>query len=195
MPSLSPELSELERQFASAKTEALGLVTGLTSAQFNWRPQPHSWSIAECLLHLNMVGHRSVGTLERILEEAKLQGRTGQGPFRYGLFGKRLLERTEPPPRRRFRAPQSFRPVDDQPVKAVLPTFLHLQGQLTQRLEQANGLDLARIRVPAPGFKLVKVNVLVMLAWIAAHQRRHLWQAKQVREHAEFPRERLVRTS
>ncbi len=56
--SLSPELAELDRQFAAAKAEASELVDGLQESQFHWCPGAHSWSMAECLLHLNMVGDR-----------------------------------------------------------------------------------------------------------------------------------------
>ena len=134
-----------------------------------------------------MVGDRYVHVLENTLVQARLQGRTAQGPFGYGWFGKWILKNTEPPPKRKSKAPRSFRPTDDQPVTAVLPTFLHLQGQLALQLEQASGLDLERIKVPAPGLGPVKLNLHVTLAWIAAHQRRHLWQARQVRAHPAFP--------
>ena len=184
---LAPELASLDRQFESAKAEASELAGGLQDSQFNWRPDARVWSIAQCLLHLNMVGHQYVRVLESSLAAARARGRTGQGPFGYGWFGKWILENTEPPPKRKFRAPRSFLPTDDQPVQSVLPTFLHLQEQLAMQLAQANGLDLARIRVPAPGLGPLKLNLHVTLAWIAAHERRHLWQARQVRHHPGFP--------
>jgi hypothetical protein len=184
---LSSELAELDRQFSAAKTEASSLVSGLELPQFNWRPSPHSWSIAQCLMHLNIVGDRYVHVLETTLAEAKAQGGTAQGPFGYGWLGKWILKNTEPPPTRKSKAPRSTRPTDDQPVKAVLPTFVHLQGQLAAQLEEANGLDLARIKVPAPGLPF-KFNLHLTFAWIAAHERRHLWQARQVRDNSAFPR-------
>jgi hypothetical protein len=187
MSLLSPELGELDRQFAALKAEASELVAGLKGAQFNWRPRPRSWSIAECLLHLNIVGDRYVHVLETTLAEARALGLVGQGPFGYGWLGRWILANAEPPPKRKFKAPRSFTPPDDQPITAVLPTFLHLQGQLALRIEQANGLDLARVRVPAPGLGPVMLNLHITLAWIAAHERRHLWQARQVRNHAGFP--------
>jgi len=183
---LTPALAELDRQFAAAKEEASALVNGLNESQFNWRPDAHAWSIAECLQHLNIVGDRYVHVLERTLAEARVQGAKGQGPFGYGWLGNWILVNTEPPPKRKVKAPRSFTPVYGQPITAVLPTFLHLQEQLAQQLEQANGLDLARVKVPAPGFGPVKLNLHVTFAWIAAHERRHLWQARQVRGHAEF---------
>jgi len=184
---LSPELTELDRQFSALKTEATELVNGLKESQFNWRPSPQAWSMAECLLHLNIVGDRSVHTLEKTLVEARARGLTGDGPFRLGWLSKWILANTEPPPKRKAKAPRSATPAYGQPLTAVMPTFLHLQGQLALLLEQANGLDLARVKVPAPGLGPLKLNLYATFAWIAAHERRHLWQARQVRNHAGFP--------
>jgi len=79
MTSLTPDLAELDRQFAAAKAEASELVNGLKESQFNWRPDAHSWSMAECLLHLNIVGDRCVHVLEKTLQhrataQTKIQG-------------------------------------------------------------------------------------------------------------------------
>lgn len=184
---LRPELSELQRQIAAVKADAPDLVNGLKEAQFNWRPDSASWSIAECLLHLNIIGERYVRVLEPVLEEAAARGTRGQGSFRHGLLSRWILDNTEPPPRQKFKAPRSFKPAWGQPINAVLPTFLHLQDQLTRLIEQSNGLDLLRVKVPAPGLGPVRLNLYVTLAWIAAHERRHLWQARRVRNHAAFP--------
>jgi hypothetical protein len=185
--SLSPELAELDRQFAAAKAEASELVYGLQESQFNWRPGGHSWSMAECLLHLNMVGDRCVHRLETALADARARGHVAEGPFGYGWLGKWIIAHTEPPSKHKYRAPRSLTPAYGQPIAAVLPTFRHLQERLSRQLEQASGLDLAHIRVPAPELRLLRFNLQLTFAWIAAHQRRHLWQARQVRNHAAFP--------
>ncbi|HUE00688.1 MAG TPA: DinB family protein [Bryobacteraceae bacterium] len=187
MSSLPPELAELDRQFAAAKADASELVNGLQELQFNWRPSAHSWSMAECLLHLNMVGDRCVHTLETTLADARARGRLGHGPFGYGWLGKWIMAHTEPPSKHKYRAPRAFTPAHGQPITAVLPTFRHLQEQLSRQLEQASGLDLAHIRVPAPEARLLRFSLQLTFAWIAAHERRHLWQARQVRNHAAFP--------
>jgi hypothetical protein len=184
---LAPQLAELRSQFAAVKAEASELVDGLKESQFNWRPDPRRWSMAECLLHLNIVGDRYVRLLEKTLEDPGVRGRVGQGPFAHGVLGKWILTNTEPPPKRKLKAPRSFTPAYGQPITAVLPTFRHVQEQLALLLEQANGLDLERIKIRALGLGPVRVNLYVAFAWIAAHERRHLWQARQVRNHAAFP--------
>jgi len=184
---LAPELAALDGQFAAIKADAAELVAGLKESQFNWRPAPHRWSMAECLLHLNIVGDRYVHAIEKALDEVKSRGLTGQGPFGYGFLGKWLLANTEPPPKRTFRAPRSFTPAYGQPLTAVMPTFFHLQDQLMLQVEQSNGLHLEKVKVPAPGMGPIRLNLHISFAWIAAHERRHLWQARQVRQDAGFP--------
>jgi len=185
--SLTSELAELDRQFAAAKAEASELVNGLKEPQLNWRPNAHSWSIAECLQHLNLVGDRCLQMLEEALADARARGLLGHGPFGYGWVGKWILAKTEPPSKHKYKAPRAFTPVYGQPIASVLLTFSLLQDQLAQQLEHASGLDLARIKVSAPEARLFRFNLQLVFAWIAAHERRHLWQARQVRNHAAFP--------
>src|ERR1039457_119713 len=86
--SLAPELAELDRQFAALKAEASELVNGLKESQFNWRPDAHSWSMAECLLHLNIVGARYVHVPEKTLAEHPGAGLGGAGPLWVRLAGE-----------------------------------------------------------------------------------------------------------
>lgn len=192
MAASNSELAALQAQFAAVKTEASELVTGLAESQFNWRPDPRKWSIAECLSHLNMIGDRYVHAIDKIIEEQKGKGRPGAASSGHGWFGKWILRHTEPPSKHTYRAPRSLTPAYGQPVTAVMPTFLHLQDQLMRQIEQAASLDLPRIKVPALEMRPLKFNLYLTFAWIAAHERRHLWQAGQVRAHNTFPHSRAV---
>jgi len=187
MPSLAPETTGFHRQFSAVKTEASEIVKGLRETQFNWRPHPQSWSMAECLLHLNIVGDRYVHLIEKAVTDARARGLEGQSPAGYGWLGKWILANTEPPPKRKSRSARATTPAYGQPLTAVMPTFLHLQDQLAMQVESAAGLDWARVKVPAP-MGPFRFNLHLTFAWIAAHERRHLWQARQVLNHAEFPR-------
>jgi hypothetical protein len=183
---MTPQLARLQSELAAVKGEALELVSGLRESQFNWRPSPQKWSMAECLLHLNIVGDRYVRIIEIALEAAKSRSFVARGVIAHGFFGKWILANTEPPPKRRYKSPRGFTPSYGQPITAVLPTFLHLQDQLTLQIEQSIGVDLGRVKVPAPVLP-VRFNLLLTLEWIAAHERRHLWQARQVRQNPAFP--------
>ena len=181
------ELEEVEQQFAQIGEQAKALAGVLTEAQFTWRPAPADWSIQECLAHLTMVGQRQIPIIESAVESARSKGITGSGPFRYGFLERTILRQTEPPVRRKFSAPRRFQPVHGQPVTAILPTFLHVQREFIRLSGRAEGLDLARVKVATPISRWFKLSLGMMLAQQAAHERRHLEQARRVRENPGFP--------
>jgi hypothetical protein len=178
----SPQLIEYHQQFEKVAAEALDLTQGLTEARFNWRPAPEQWSIEECLAHLILVGTPEVKALEAAIENARARGLTAKGPFRYGAIDRLVINLTRPPVRRKFRAPRRFQPLREQPLTGVVPTFRHLQSQLAILCERADGLDLARVKVATPISRFFRMSLGGMLEQIAAHERRHLDQARRVRD-------------
>ena len=179
---MNPQLEEYRQQFEWIASEAQELTAGLTEAQFNWRPSPEQWSIQECLAHLTSVGQVEVEAVQTAVDEAKAKGITGTGPFEYPAWERFILRETEPPVRHQMPAPKRFVPVHGQPITGILPTFLHVQRQFTIQIERAEGLDLRRVKVPTPITRLLKLSLGATLAQAAAHERRHLAQARRVRE-------------
>lgn len=180
------QASDLSGQYVSAARETLELTRNLTTAQLHWRP-PGKWSIAECLDHLNNA-ERMLSRFDRKFEQARAAGWTGQGPFRAGLLAGLYIRWVEPPVRRlRVKSPKAFRPRADADLSDAVPRFLKLQEELIDRAQIAEGLDLSRIRMSSPISRKFKMSAAEWFAFLAAHQRRHLWQARQVREHPDFP--------
>jgi len=175
------ELEAYRQQFQSIAEQAQELTEGLSEARFNWRPAPDQWSIEECLGHLILVGSQEVIALEDAIRRGKERGITGSGPFSYGPIERYVVRLTEPPVRQPMSAPMRFRPLHGQPVTAVMPTFLHLQNQLMRHTEAAEGLNLRRVKVPTPISRYLRLSLGAMFAQIAAHERRHLEQARLVR--------------
>ncbi len=180
-------LEECQEQFQQIGEGLRALCEGLSEVQFTWRPAPESWSIQECLGHLTIVGQQYLGRIENAIQDGRARGVTGNGSFHYGWLERYFLRQTEPPVRRRIPAPRRFRPVHGQPVTAILPTLLHVQREFVRLAEQAKGLDLARVKVRSPVSRFLKFSLGIALAQQAAHERRHLEQARRVRENPAFP--------
>jgi hypothetical protein len=176
------ELSAYQSQIDLIKAEAQELTAGLTEPQFNWRPAPGQWSIEECLAHLTMVGQWELRAIEDAVERARAAGITGQGPFSYGPVDRFIVDMTRPPVRTKLPAPKRFVPLHNQPVTAIMPTFLHLQSMFQLQMQRADGLDLARVKVATPISRLLRMSLGAMFAQATAHERRHLDQARRVRE-------------
>jgi hypothetical protein len=169
------------------KDDAQELTATLTDEQFNWRPGPGHWSISECLAHLVSVDRKSVEVLGPEIERARQAGLVAPGPFRYGFLSGKFVANVEPPARFRVKAPKEYRPAPDQPKNKVVPEFQSTCDRAIEMIRTANGLDLATIKVPVPFSRFVRFSLGRRFGLLTAHQRRHLWQAWQVRKNQKFP--------
>lgn len=183
---LGAQLAEFRRQYVAAREDGHAVAGDLSPQQFRWSPAPGGWSVGQCLDHLNS-GWGALPRIDRAMARAREQGLTGHGPFRRGLLAGLYIRAVEPPVRLRFPAPRRFRPGPDPPAADVLPRFAGLQEEMIARVEAAEGLDLSRIRLSSPILRSFKMSLAEWFAFLVAHERRHLWQAWNVRKHPEFP--------
>lgn len=190
-PNLRAEdLRKSWREFQSTGEEAEELATDLTRAQLWWRPEPQRWSIGECLDHLVRTGEAYLDVLDAAVDEGRRRELFAAGPYPPSLVGRWLARILEPPPRLKVPAPRRIRPAASpgaEEAEDPLPRFLGLRAQLRERLEAADGLDLGRIRVASPFVPILKFDLGSAFRIVAAHERRHLWQARRVRDEATFP--------
>jgi hypothetical protein len=184
---LIAELQGYTQQIGGIKRDAEDLVVGLTDDQFKWRPAPARWSISECLEHLNVAARLYWPILVAAINQGRVKGWMSEGPYKHGWFGNIFVRAAEPPVKTRYRAPRRFRPPADLPLAQVYPQFLSFQNRLLDLIIDANGVDLGRPKVQLPATKLVKLSLGQGFALVTAHERRHLWQARQVRENPDFP--------
>jgi len=64
---------------------------------------------------------------------------------------------------------------------AIVADFMEWQDKLGATIRRADGLDLVRPRGRSPALPLIKWSLGALIAITLAHERRHLWQARQVR--------------
>lgn len=184
---LVPELEGYEQQVEAIKQDARSLLADLSDKQFNWRPAPGKWSIAECIDHLRVSGVPMLPRIAKATEQARANQTFGRGPFHHSFLGNLFVRLLEPPPRFKGRAPKILVPTPDRSIAELAPEFMTLQDQLQRRIREANGIDLARVKIVSPITKFVKLSLGQWFALLAAHERRHLWQARQVKSDPNFP--------
>jgi hypothetical protein len=188
---LTPELEAFQGEFDAIAADADALLTQLSDTQFYWSPAADVWSIAECLEHLNATARNYLPMLDSAIATAKQWGVYGAGPFHYGWLGRLILRRTEPPARQRMKAPAAFQPGrrESQRKRSEIEAgFRGYQVQFVDRLRQANGVDLVKAKVQSPVTRWVRLPLGVGFALMTAHERRHLWQARQLMQNPQFPR-------
>ena len=184
---LAREIDEFRRQFEQISAEADALVTPLTDDQFAWKPGPNLWSIAECLEHMNATARSYLPAIDEGIADAIKNGAYAEGPFHYSLIGRLFSHLMEPPARLRMRAANDNQPGPQRPKRETLAGFRAYQVQYVDRLRQANGIDLSRSCVRSPLASWIRIPLGSAFASMAAHERRHLWQARRITEKEGFP--------
>jgi hypothetical protein len=169
---MDTQLAELCEQFRLNSKRAEAIVSKAGEQRIAVRPQPDSWSAAECLAHLTLSTEMFLPAWRAVFAG----GLQGNGPYKKDLIGKMLPWGMQPPPRFRIKAPARFRPVD---TTEVLPKFLASQTHLLDVVSNSAGLALDRIKVASPVDARVRYNVWSSFCLAEAHQRRHLWQAER----------------
>lgn len=179
---MHPQLQALadEFQFATARLHAL--VHAVPADKWPVRRDPDRWSVAECVVHLNL----TAAAYEEILREAFTRlpkaeaGGPRPGKYHRDILGW-LLWRTMPPPvKSRYKTIARFIPGSVAPVPQLVAEFERLQAMQLSFLEEADGRPLTKVKVTSPFSAKVRYNLYSCFSILPAHQHRHLWQAEQV---------------
>ncbi len=188
---MTPELDQFLSELETIKADGRSVAADLSEALFNWRPAPDRWSIGDCLAHLNQGVTTTLPAFDKAIAAGRADGLVAPGPFKYGWFARWMARSMEPPPRWRMRSPAVFRTAPAaRRAEVVVPEFLAVRDRLAERVRQADGLDLARVRVTSPASRLLRLPIGAYFWFVIAHDRRHVWQARQVRNAADFGTER-----
>ena len=175
-------LSDLDE----ADQRATGLVQGLREEQLNWRPDPRSWSIGQCLDHLCVTNDVYLPPIAQALEGEPKGAASEITP---GWFGRFFLKKVvEPSPESsRLKAPKKIVP-SSRIDTSVLDRFLVGNRSVRQLIERAREYDVNRIRFRNPFVPLIRFTVGTGLKIVTRHEHRHLLQAQRVKEADGFPR-------
>lgn len=189
-PTYAADLDVLLPHAAAIRDDARSLTADLTDAQFNWKPSPVRWSIAQCLKHLVLTGRIAVDQQGAAIARLEHAGKRSDGPYKYSgiaaKMGNMLMGGVEPPVQKRFKTGKKVYPAEQHSREPLVEEFLKVYAQLEQLIGRARGLDLgaASVGLPVPLFRM---KLGQSIPFELAHARRHLWQARQVRNEPGFP--------
>ena len=88
----------------------------------------------------------------------------------------------EPPIRLKVKAPKKFSPQPGHYEQdELLARWVYIHERLLSLADGNADLDWKRTRVSSPVSERIRISALGVFAIIGAHDRRHLWQAEQIR--------------
>ncbi|TGE26512.1 DinB family protein [Hymenobacter metallicola] len=178
--------SQVEALYATVDAELRPLDTQV----LNFKPGPNSWSVLECLEHLN----RYSRFYNQELAQALQTQAPGQHPHEVGFswLGRKSYDTVKPENGKKQQTIKHMNPAGSQLQASVVEEFLQHQTRLLQLLASAANTDLNRKAVRIEFFRLLKLRVGEALQFVVAHEQRHVQQALRAAQAAQGQRKEAV---
>jgi len=160
-------------------------VLPLSIEQLRWRPDLRRWSMAECLDHLNLTLDLYLPKIDRAIgggriEETALCSHCERAEIE-------ALQLFEPPVTIAVPAPSTTLPSAAIDPDFLVERFYRTRARYVDAVHRSAGINLLRVRIVEPVYPVI-VTLGGTLALMAAHDRRHMWQAERVIRSPRFPR-------
>ena len=158
--------------------------TNLTHEQLHWQPNDKSWSIAQCLEHLNAYYRYYIpvfnGKIANTRFNEPIQFFTsspmGRAVYRSVKLGKVYNVK------RVLNSRKEYNPLVNSSLKSENPIedYLNFQDQFVEVIKASEKIDLRKTKCPLSLRPVVKLNLGDALTFMAYHNERHIYQAKRV---------------
>lgn len=174
--SLLNELSEItEKCIEEAKT-----FKALKPGQLNFKKDEKSWSILECLEHLNLYGDFYLDEIDNKIASThfKSPSETYKSSILGSYFTKSMKVNDD-----KIKGMKTF--ANMAPKSANLPVsivdrFIAQQEYYLKLIKKAADVNLTKTKTSISISKLIKIRLCDTLMVVVYHNERHIWQAKRV---------------
>ncbi|PKV67433.1 DinB family protein [Pontibacter ramchanderi] len=173
-------LEQLSRTVSNQKHTVIAAFVPLELSLLNHKPAPDSWSILECLEHLNRYSRYYIPALAKGI--AANTGIKPQQMISYTWLGIKSLDMVRPDNGKKSKTVRHMNPNNSRLGRQTLEEFLDHQTELLQLLDKAKGANLHKKAIPVEFFRLLKLRIGEALEFVVLHQERHLQQALQIKK-------------
>ena len=173
----------LMAEVARLSFEASQIAASLDEERFNWQPDSgRSWSVGQCIEHLVRVDRLFLDGIEEAARSAaRIEGRSEPQELDPGRLGRWFIASVEPPAERPHHALKKTIPPARCMKSPTLIAFAGEQQRLIELVRDTADLDCnsTPFKNPLP-YGLRTFNLSTGMLFLAAHERRHLGQARNV---------------
>ena len=157
--------------------------------QLNFKQHPESWSVLECLEHLNLYGRFYLPEIEKRITTFPLRrGIEGEDVKHYfdpvfksgwlgNYFANSMLPKEELKKMKTFK---NMNPLNSKLDKKVIDEFISQQEQMLRLLEESRKISLNKTRTAISISKLIKLKLGDTFRFVIYHNQRHMVQAYRI---------------
>lgn len=185
VPLLAGPLNQGDRDFALSQLHAtrkmvLDAISGLSEAQWKFKPAPDRWSIAEITEHLILTEDGLMDWTKKVLSTPAVEGRTANRAADDKMYAA-WMDRTQ-----KATAPAELRPATGKwPTPAAAAKEFAARRDRTLDYVRTTQDDLRGHVTKGPGGDMDAYQIVL---GIAAHTERHMAQLNEVKAAPGFPK-------
>lgn len=152
----------------------------LSSEILNRRVAQASWSILECLEHLNLYGDFYIPEIKHRIESSKtLPAEKFKSGVLGNYFAKSML------PKEKLNKMKTFKdknPIGNELDKTTIERFISQQEQMIDLLDKSKEIDLNKTKTAISISKWIKLKLGDTFRFVVYHNERHIAQVNKLLE-------------
>lgn len=181
-PNITPkERADLVQYLQDSRQEFLDAVSGLSDAQWRWKPAPERWSVGECAEHI-------VLSEEMLFEKAKQAIASPADPDWEAKTGPKtaILLSVMAQRKGKATAPEEIRPTGKMTRAEIMTQFAENRARTLKFVEETR-IPLKEHIAPHPFPIFNPLNAYQWVLYIPLHNMRHDKQIAEVKATPGFP--------
>ncbi len=139
-----------------------------------WKENPTSWSILECLEHLNLYGDFYLPEIEKKIKQADSKN---EDNFKSGILGNYFAQSMLP--KEKLNKMKTFKdknPLNTNLDRTVIDRFLDQQIKLLELLNLSRKVSLNKVKIDTSISRLIKLKLGDTFQFFINHISRHIAQ-------------------
>lgn len=182
-------IQELITRCHKAREEAAVLCEGLSLQQLNWKPDPDSWSIGQCLEHLVVSNCLYFPVFKKITDGTHEMNWWENWSPLSSLFGNMLVSQVGEKVKKKLNAPNVFLPPEQMVDAGIRERFHKHLDSLVEYMAISQRVDIDKTHITSPVSRVVTYSLRKAFLILVQHLHRHIRQAKALKTLKGFPEE------
>ncbi|MDR6968851.1 uncharacterized protein with ATP-grasp and redox domains [Flavobacterium arsenatis] len=146
--------------------------------ELNWRATSTSWSILECLEHLNLYGDFYLPEIERVIQKATSKN---DPFFKSGFLGNYFAESMLP--KEKLNKMKTFKdknPLNSNLSRNTIDRFINQQKKMLELLERSKSISLNKEKTQISITIWIRLKIGDTFRFVINHNIRHLKQIERI---------------
>ena len=179
-------LSECLASLEELEKEAQVLLQKISLEQFNWKPSPKAWSVAECIAHLLIVFSKYEPAVNQALSKEIQQEESIA--YKPTLLGKIFFNFVKPNYKIKIPAPSALKPLKSNYDLEIIDLYFEYLGKVKKFIQASESKNLNKIKIPSSVSKLIRFNLGDYFKIEVWHNLRHFQQMLRICNEPDFPK-------